>query len=119
MQNVSGSSSDRARRAGIQNTILGYTLKWDFLDWRANIYSIFVDNLNRRVSKEALWEAFSEFGRVMIVFISFSVISNRDKETTFAFVRYKFRSEMMKAIVDGNNRKIDRWFIRVKEASLG
>ena len=42
-----------------------------------------------------------------------------NKDTAFAFVRYKFESESLKAIEKGNNRRIDGWYIRVKKASYG
>ncbi|XVE63687.1 hypothetical protein DITRI_Ditri07aG0039900 [Diplodiscus trichospermus] len=88
-------------------------------DWRANLFSIFVDSLSRRVSKVALWEAFNNYGRVMDVYIHSFVKGNREKETTFAFVRYKFEAEMIRVIEGGNNRGIDGWHIIVKEASYG
>ncbi|XVE52546.1 hypothetical protein DITRI_Ditri02bG0130500 [Diplodiscus trichospermus] len=56
---------------------------------------------------------------MMNIFISYSIKGNRDKETTFAFVSYMYRSEMMKAIKAANNKRIDGWCIRVKEAAYG
>ncbi|XVE85326.1 hypothetical protein DITRI_Ditri17bG0082700 [Diplodiscus trichospermus] len=55
----------------------------------------------------------------MDVYILSSVKGDREKETTFAFVRYKFEAEMKRAIECGNNRKIDGWHIAVKETSYG
>ncbi|XVE50486.1 hypothetical protein DITRI_Ditri01bG0166100 [Diplodiscus trichospermus] len=68
------------------------------MDWRAILFSVFIDNLSRRVSRGALWEAFSEYGRVVDVFISFYGGGHGVKETIFAFVRYKHKSELTKAI---------------------
>ncbi|XVE52249.1 hypothetical protein DITRI_Ditri02bG0108000 [Diplodiscus trichospermus] len=102
---------------GHQRVALGYSSKGGRSDWRASLFSIFVDRLSRRVSIEALWKAFGEYGKVMDVFIPFHDSGNRERNTTFAFVRYKQKSEMLKAIEEGNMRRIDGWFIRVKEAS--
>ncbi|XVF51723.1 hypothetical protein PTKIN_Ptkin04bG0207700 [Pterospermum kingtungense] len=52
-------------------------------DWRDHLYTAFVDNLSKRLSRRALWEAFNIYGRVEDVFISF----RNAKPTTFAFVR--------------------------------
>ncbi|XVE68919.1 hypothetical protein DITRI_Ditri09bG0108400 [Diplodiscus trichospermus] len=87
------------------------------VDWRANMFFVYVGNLSNRVSKGAIWEAFSEYGRVMDVYIPSSFRGNWGKDTIFGFVRYKFRSEMVNAIIVGNNRKIDGRFIRANEAS--
>ncbi|XVE51579.1 hypothetical protein DITRI_Ditri02bG0052800 [Diplodiscus trichospermus] len=56
---------------------------------------------------------------MMDVFVSFSFRRNRNRDITFGFVRYKCKYEMVKAIQYGNNRKIDGWIIRVKEAIYG
>ncbi|XVF13303.1 hypothetical protein REPUB_Repub08aG0197100 [Reevesia pubescens] len=64
----------------------------------------------------ALWEAFSQYGKVMDVYISFYDRAGKARVATFAFVRYKSRTEMVKAIFEGSNRKMDGRFIRVKEA---
>ena len=75
-------------------------------------------NLSKRVSRKALWEAFLEYGQVVDVYTP--RVSNRPaKGFTFAFVRYKLEFEMWKAIENGNNRRVDGRFIRVKKASYG
>ncbi|XVE83756.1 hypothetical protein DITRI_Ditri16bG0112000 [Diplodiscus trichospermus] len=55
----------------------------------------------------------------MDIYIPFSVRANRARRITFAFVRYKFKSEMMTTIEEGNNRRIKGWHIKVKKASYG
>ncbi|XVF78458.1 hypothetical protein PTKIN_Ptkin14bG0135200 [Pterospermum kingtungense] len=80
---------------------------------------VFVDNLSHRVSKEALWEAFDAYGRVVDVYIGTMNNPRRYKSTTFAFVRFKTFAEMQKAVQEGNNTLIDGWYIRVKRASFG
>ena len=90
--------------------------KGELPDWRSNLYSAFVDNLSLRVSKGALWDAFCDYGKVVDVHIPRFPKRQNNKGTTFAFVRYKFESELLKAIEGGNNRRIDGWHIRVKKA---
>ncbi|XVE49437.1 hypothetical protein DITRI_Ditri01bG0082300 [Diplodiscus trichospermus] len=102
-----------------QRASVGHSSNGGRLDWRASLFFVFVDRLGRKVSKGALWDAFGEYGKVMDVFISYSVRGNRIRNTTFAFVRYQHRSEMLKAIEKGNLRRIDGWVIRVKEPLYG
>ncbi|XVE77016.1 hypothetical protein DITRI_Ditri13aG0028100 [Diplodiscus trichospermus] len=61
-------------------------------DWRASLFTVFINNLSRRVSKRALWEVFSIYGRVLDVFINFK----SRKPATYAFVRYKTVKEGIK-----------------------
>ncbi|XVE68439.1 hypothetical protein DITRI_Ditri09bG0068900 [Diplodiscus trichospermus] len=88
------------------------------LDWRANLFSIFVNNMSHRVLKGALCEDFSVYGRVMDIYIHSATKSNKGNEIMFAFVKYRFKSKMMKMIEAGNNKRIDGWsiIIIVKEA---
>ena len=87
-------------------------------DWRSSLFTIFVGNLSNRVSRGSLWEAFLSYGKVMDVFIH-QTSRRSNKESTFAFVRYRKESEMIKAIEQGHGRKVDGWFIRVNKASYG
>ncbi|XVF18650.1 hypothetical protein REPUB_Repub11eG0041000 [Reevesia pubescens] len=63
-----------------------------------------------------LWEAFGSYEKVMDVYLSSVVRSGQARSVNFAFVRYKLRDEMTKAILEGNDRKMDGRFIKVKEA---
>ncbi|XWS27533.1 hypothetical protein CRYUN_Cryun26dG0123600 [Craigia yunnanensis] len=89
------------------------------LDWRSNLYLVFVDNLSHRISRNTLWEAFCAYGRVVDVYISFKNRGSKDKAVTFAFFRYKYESELRKVIEAGNNKRIDGRFIKVKKATYG
>ena len=71
------------------------------------------------MSRGALWEAFSTYGKVIDVFISFQNRRTKNRAATFAFVRYKNEYELSKAIEFGNNRRIDGRHIKVKKASYG
>ncbi|XVE66642.1 hypothetical protein DITRI_Ditri08aG0094700 [Diplodiscus trichospermus] len=84
-------------------------------EWRASLFTIFINNLSRRIAKRALWEAFSQYGRVVDVFINFQ----SRKSYTYAFVRYRLELEGRRAIAEGNNRRIDGCIISVKKTSFG
>ncbi|KAK8621332.1 hypothetical protein V6N13_067767 [Hibiscus sabdariffa] len=79
-------------------------------------WTAFVDNLSRRVSRGALWEVFSHYGKVIRVFISMAKKKPRYKETTFAFVRFAKEKDMYRAIEKMNNSKIDGRIISVAKA---
>ncbi|XVE85981.1 hypothetical protein DITRI_Ditri17bG0135600 [Diplodiscus trichospermus] len=87
-------------------------------DWKAQLFTIFVDKLSKRVSRRALWEAFNDYGRVMDIFIPVTANGGR-KFTTFAFVRYKTEAKMWNAIKARNNRRIDGLNTIVKRAIFG
>ena len=82
------------------------------------MYTVFVGNLSQKVFKSALWEMFCEYDKVVDVYIPhLSMKPFRVK--TYAFVRYKKKAKMLRAIEHGNNRRVDGWFIKVKKASYG
>ncbi|XVE85972.1 hypothetical protein DITRI_Ditri17bG0134800 [Diplodiscus trichospermus] len=85
------------------------------VDWRASLFTVFINNLSRRVSRRALWEVFSIYGRVLDVFINFK----SRKPATYAFVRYKTVKERMRTIAERNNRFIDGQLIMVKKVTFG
>ena len=65
----------------------------EVVDRRSRLFTIFMGNLSKRVSRRALWEAISEYGKVVDVYIPRA--NNRPaKGYTFAFVRYKLEFEM-------------------------
>ncbi|XVF27243.1 hypothetical protein REPUB_Repub14bG0089700 [Reevesia pubescens] len=86
-------------------------------DWRSGFFTVFMENVSCRISKSALREAFSAYGEVMDVYISFFNKYGKARPVTFAFVRFKHRREMEKTIKEGNNRRMDSRFIKVKEAA--
>ncbi|XVF28873.1 hypothetical protein REPUB_Repub15cG0070000 [Reevesia pubescens] len=73
-------------------------------------------NLSCKVSRNALWDAFNQYGRVVDVFISLSEKQGKSRSFMFAFVRYKWIHEALKAIKEGNDKKIDGKIISVKKA---
>ncbi|KAE8676532.1 putative Leucine-rich repeat protein kinase family protein [Hibiscus syriacus] len=61
-------------------------------------WTVFVDNLSRRVSRLALKELFSHYGKVSRVFISTSIRKARYKSSTFAFVSFTSACKLERAI---------------------
>ncbi|XVF88724.1 hypothetical protein PTKIN_Ptkin19aG0073700 [Pterospermum kingtungense] len=86
-----------------------------WVDWRANLHTVWVNNLSRRVSKGSLWEAFNGYGRVVDVFINY----HSRKPYTYAFVRYIYEEECRRAVQEGNRRRIDGRLISIKIAAFG
>ncbi|XVF77615.1 hypothetical protein PTKIN_Ptkin14bG0060200 [Pterospermum kingtungense] len=84
-------------------------------DWRANLFTIFINNLSSRLSRRVIWEAFNLYGVMVDVFVKFQ----SKKPFTFAFVRYKKESECVRAIAERDNCRIDGRFIKVKRAAFG
>ncbi|KAE8675548.1 RecQ-mediated genome instability protein 1 [Hibiscus syriacus] len=80
------------------------------------IWSVFVDNLSRRVSRRALGEHFSYHGKVIRVFIPF--INNRPKykDCTFAFVHFASKEDLCNAVEKMNNVRVNGRIIYVSVA---
>ncbi|KAK8520937.1 hypothetical protein V6N13_077067 [Hibiscus sabdariffa] len=81
-------------------------------------WTVFVDNLRKRVSRGALWEVFSHYGEVIRVFISMANKKPRYKVTTFASVRFANENNMNRAIDIMNNSKIDGRVISVTKVKF-
>ncbi|XVF70808.1 hypothetical protein PTKIN_Ptkin11bG0191400 [Pterospermum kingtungense] len=81
-------------------------------DWRAKLFTVFVDRISKKVSKRFLWRFFKDYGKVVDVFIPKRVL-NGNRRFVFAFVRFKQESEFNNAIAKANNRFIDGWHIKV------
>ncbi|KAK3197900.1 hypothetical protein Dsin_021315 [Dipteronia sinensis] len=64
-------------------------------DFRENLYSIFVDNLNLVVDQEGLWVIFRCFGQVKDMYLS---SKNRMCNRCYTFVRFASMSEASKVV---------------------
>ncbi|OMO83175.1 hypothetical protein COLO4_22653 [Corchorus olitorius] len=84
------------------------------VDWRSYLFSIFVSNLCTRVSKRALWDAFSDYGKVADVFIQRN--NKTQGPTTFAFVRFWKEKDARFALEKANFRFLEGIRIRVSSA---
>ncbi|XVE97912.1 hypothetical protein REPUB_Repub03eG0059700 [Reevesia pubescens] len=103
------------RNHGVHDRSKGSKNSFQNFDWRLNLHSMYVENLSTRISREALWEAFSSYGRVVDKFISKSLLG-KGKSFTFVFLRFKLESEAVKDIEEGNQKKMDCHIIGVKKA---
>ncbi|GMI96300.1 hypothetical protein HRI_003299300 [Hibiscus trionum] len=80
-------------------------------------FSVFVDNVSKRIHHSALREAFGSYGKVVDVFVAYKNMKRRLKPTTFALVRYNMKSEAVRAMKESSGRLMDGFRIRVVEAS--
>ncbi|OMO94154.1 hypothetical protein COLO4_16499 [Corchorus olitorius] len=83
-------------------------------DWRSSLFSVFISNLSRRVSRLLLWDAFMDYGRVADVFIQRR--SRQIGSTTFAFVRYWNEKDALLALENANQGYLEGVRIRTHEA---
>ncbi|KAK0601335.1 hypothetical protein LWI29_023255 [Acer saccharum] len=86
----------------------------DGKDFRDNLFSIFVDNLNSKVDLECLWGLFKPFGKVRDVYLLTEKASRRSK---FAFVRFESLEEATKVAKTTNRIHVYSWPISTKVAS--
>ncbi|KAK2640632.1 hypothetical protein Ddye_028427 [Dipteronia dyeriana] len=85
-------------------------------DFRANLFSIFIDNLNPNVDVAFLWSVFKVFGRVRDVFLS-SKFSSR--KSCYAFNRFDSMEEASKVAKSVDGIHVYGWPIRVNLAEIG
>ncbi|XVF38056.1 hypothetical protein REPUB_Repub20aG0064800 [Reevesia pubescens] len=87
-------------------------------DWKSKLYMVFMDNINCRVSKQALWEVFDIYGKVQDIFLPSTNKLRNGKVVAYVFVGYNFHHKMVKAIEVRNNGKINGRVISVKKANI-
>ncbi|GMJ13339.1 hypothetical protein HRI_005003100 [Hibiscus trionum] len=80
-------------------------------------FSVFVDNVSKRIHHLTLKEAFLTYGEVVDVFMAYKNRSRRNKLTTFAFVRFRTEREARMAINKGNGRLMDGFQVRISAAN--
>ncbi|KAL4348556.1 hypothetical protein GQ457_17G007420 [Hibiscus cannabinus] len=81
-------------------------------------YTVFVENVSKRIHVSALREAFQCYGQVADVYIAYWNRKRIKNPTTFAFVRFKTAEEAKCAARKGDNRKMDGYYIRVSIAKV-
>ncbi|KAK3205564.1 hypothetical protein Dsin_019610 [Dipteronia sinensis] len=84
-------------------------------DFRSNLVSVFVDNLNPIVELKDLWGVFKSFGRIRDLFLS---PKNRTRRSCFAFVRFGSKEEALRFVDLTNGMHVFSWPILTKVASL-
>ncbi|KAE8693418.1 Polycomb group protein FERTILIZATION-INDEPENDENT ENDOSPERM [Hibiscus syriacus] len=70
-------------------------------------WTVFVDNLSKRVTRRELREIFNIYGRVLRVFIPSFMVKPNYKSSTFAFVQYAMEEGCRRAIQNVNGTLID------------
>ncbi|KAK4856040.1 hypothetical protein QYF36_013530 [Acer negundo] len=84
-------------------------------NFRSNLVSIFVDNLNPKVEQNSLWGIFRPFGFVRHLHLS---PKSRSRRSCFAFVRFTTKEEVVRFAELTNGMLIYGWPISSKIASL-
>ncbi|KAK3182737.1 hypothetical protein Dsin_030023 [Dipteronia sinensis] len=80
-------------------------------DFRAKLFSVFIDNLNSKVDVACLWTVFKVFGRIRDVFLS-SKFNSRRKG--FAFIRFESLEEASRVAKAVEGMHVSGWPIRAK-----
>ncbi|KAK1575334.1 hypothetical protein Q3G72_004568 [Acer saccharum] len=80
-------------------------------DFRVNLVSIFVDNLNPKVDTKCLWAVFKVFGKVRDVFL---LGENSIRRSRYAFIRFGSREEAQKVANMTNMMHVYGWPISSK-----
>ncbi|XVF66711.1 hypothetical protein PTKIN_Ptkin10aG0059600 [Pterospermum kingtungense] len=84
-------------------------------DWKNHLFIVLVSNISVRIPKGALAKLSTHMGLSWMYFSDFSQTSR----PPYAFVRYKYEDECLKATRFGDKRKMDGRFIRVRKAMFG
>ncbi|GMI63606.1 hypothetical protein HRI_000029900 [Hibiscus trionum] len=79
-------------------------------------FSLFIDNVSKRIHPSTLREAFWAYGTVVDVFVAYYNPKRRGKPTTFAFIRFSSLGEAMSAIAKSNGRLMDDFRIKISTA---
>ena len=82
-------------------------------DFRGNLHSIFVDNLNQKADLLCLWGVFKCFGRVRDIYLP---AANKNRKIGYAFVRFSTLEEAKRVAVKTNGMHIYGGAIKVSVA---
>ncbi|KAK2642594.1 hypothetical protein Ddye_024357 [Dipteronia dyeriana] len=83
-------------------------------DFRENLFTIFLDNLNPKVDHRSLWEIFMKYGMVRDVFIS---SKKSARSSSFAFVRFESLKEATMVVKQTYGLAVHGWLLRTNVAS--
>lgn len=84
--------------------------------WIDSLHSVFANNLSKRLSWNAIRGAFEEHGRVVDVHLPKRILQDRNRDTNFAFIWYRDKSEMERALKWGGHQWIDGRRVGVRRA---
>ncbi|KAK2651091.1 hypothetical protein Ddye_018580 [Dipteronia dyeriana] len=85
-------------------------------DFRDNLFSVFIDNLNPVVDQAYMWGIFKPHGRVRNIFL---YAKNKSRGSVFAFIRFKLEEEASRMAKRVDGMHVYGWLIRAKLASYG
>ncbi|KAL4285443.1 hypothetical protein GQ457_16G011680 [Hibiscus cannabinus] len=108
-------STGKAGSAVREGTIKGFTSQAPLELSNGNGWTLFIDNLSRRVSRLTLKELIGHYGRVIRVFIPAITRRSKYKDSTFAFVTMACRDDMMRVVAKLDKSIIDGKQIRVSK----
>ncbi|GMI76022.1 hypothetical protein HRI_001271500 [Hibiscus trionum] len=75
-------------------------------------FTVFVNHVSKRIHRLTLQEAFSVYGEVADVYIAYNNVKRKNRRDTFAFIRFAKQGEAMKAIEQGDGRRMDGFNIK-------
>ncbi|KAK8708816.1 hypothetical protein V6N13_059852 [Hibiscus sabdariffa] len=81
-------------------------------------FTAFVNNLSKRVSRKALWDLFSYYGKVCQVYIPFAYNRTKYRVSMFAFVQFHNQKDLIFAIEKVNNSLVDGLRMCVSKAKV-
>ncbi|KAL4279661.1 hypothetical protein GQ457_03G013330 [Hibiscus cannabinus] len=79
-------------------------------------FTVFINNVSKRIHRRTLWEEFQEYGYVSDVFIAYNNIKRRSRKITFTFVRSEREEDAIRAINRANERQTDGFVVSVYRA---
>ncbi|GMJ04216.1 hypothetical protein HRI_004090800 [Hibiscus trionum] len=104
-----------ARRADASREDVRRSGAWRMGERRCG-FSVFVDNVSKRIRPSTLTDAFSGYGRVLDTYVAYNNKKREMKSSTFAFIRFSSVIQACKAVEKGHGRIMDGHKIRVFRA---
>ncbi|XP_039006146.1 uncharacterized protein LOC120133680 [Hibiscus syriacus] len=92
------------------------------VEWHDRVskwHTVFVNNVSKRIHSETLKETFQAYGVVTDVFIAYRSRRRETVGSTFAFVRFRSKSEADTAVRRADGRIMDGFKIRVFHDNKG
>ncbi|PPS03924.1 hypothetical protein GOBAR_AA16735 [Gossypium barbadense] len=103
-------SCDKARANGMDSRFSQAT------DNHQKFFIAFIGSSNKGISRLIVKKFFEKYGNDGDVYMVFHSLRRRDKETTFAFVRFKYKVGLEKAVNEGNHIVQNGFCLRVFKA---
>ncbi|GMI93741.1 hypothetical protein HRI_003043400 [Hibiscus trionum] len=82
-------------------------------------FTVFINNVSKRIHYATLKEAFNIYGEVLDSYITYRSLARKRSQTTFAFIRFKTQAGAKRAIDKGDGRMMDGFKVRVYPEKTG